>query len=86
MFSPADAAGWVKELSGVYGPQANIWFELGKAEPLPLAGLSEVVSDADGKVLEQKKDGALINIFLAGARSSPAKPIFRSASTWSRRS
>lgn len=67
-FSPSDAAGWVKDLSAVYGPQANIRFELGKAEPLPLSGLSQVVSDADAPLLEQKKDSALINIFLAGSQ------------------
>lgn len=75
-FSPSDAAGWVKELSGVYGPQANIWFELGKADPLPLAGLSEVVSDADAKALEAKKDSALINIFLAGSKIKSSEADF----------
>lgn len=67
-FSPSNAATWVKDLSGVYGPQANIWFELGKAEALPLDGLSEVVSDEQAPLLEGKKDTALINIFLAGSK------------------
>jgi len=67
-FSKSNAADWVKDLNGVYGPQANIWFEVGKADPLPLVGLSQVISVADAPALERKKDGALINIFLAGTQ------------------
>jgi hypothetical protein len=65
-FKESDAAGWVADLNGVFGPQANIWFDPGKAEGLPLAGLPQVVSDDDAPLLATKKDGAPINIFLAG--------------------
>ena len=67
-FSPSNAADWVADLNGVYGPQANIWFELGKAVPLPLPGLPEIVSAAEAGTLEGKKDKVLINIFLAGSK------------------
>lgn len=65
-FDKSQAAGWVKDLNAVFGPQANIWFEPGKAEPLPLAGLNAVVSVDDVPALAKKKDGAPINVFLAG--------------------
>jgi len=66
--SPSDAPGWIKDLNSVFGPQANIWFDPGKAEPLAVAGLGEVVTSADMAKLEDKKDSALINIFLAGSK------------------
>ena len=75
-FTPSDAPGWVKDLNQVYGSQANLWFELAKADPLPLAGLSEVVSDADAALLAGKKDSALINIFLAGSKITSSDADF----------
>jgi hypothetical protein len=66
-FKESDAAGWVKDLNGVFGPQANIWFDPGKAEALPLPGLPQVISDAEAPQLALKKDSALINVFLAGS-------------------
>jgi hypothetical protein len=79
MFSPKDGAGWVSQLNDVYGPQANIWFELGKNQPLAVSGLgAEVTSDnaqmlanhkeaqvATGKTKESK---APIRVFLAGPK------------------
>jgi hypothetical protein len=65
-FDKSHAIEWVKGLNEVYGAQANIWFEVGKADPLPLPGLNEVVSDADVPALTKKKDGVPINVFLAG--------------------
>ena len=65
-FSKGDATGWVKDLNAVFGSQANIFFDLTKADPLPLAGLSPVVSDTDAPLLARHKDGALINVYLAG--------------------
>jgi hypothetical protein len=67
-FEKGDAQAWVKDLNSVFGLQANIWFDIGKAEPLPLAGLGEVVSHDDVGKLAEKKDGAPINVFLAGAK------------------
>jgi hypothetical protein len=65
-FDKSHAAEWVKDLTAVFGAQANIWFELAKADPLPLSGLNAVVSDADVPLLATKKDGVPVNVFLAG--------------------
>jgi hypothetical protein len=67
-YSEKDAPGWLKQLNGVYGPQANIWFEPGQAKPLPMTGLSAVISDTDAPALEKKKDASPINIFFAGSQ------------------
>jgi hypothetical protein len=65
-FTSTDTADWVKELNSVYGPQANIWFDPGKADPLPLPNLPQTIASSDAPMLEAKKDGAPINVFLAG--------------------
>jgi hypothetical protein len=79
MFAPKDAAGWVSRLNDVYGPQANIWFELAKNQPLAVSGLgAEVTSDnaqmlADHKEAQvatgkSKESKAPIRVFLAGPK------------------
>jgi hypothetical protein len=67
-FTPSEAPGWVKDLNGVFGPQANMWFDLGAHESLPLANLPQVISSRDVPTLAAKKSAAPINIFLAGAQ------------------
>jgi hypothetical protein len=73
-FTPLAASGWIGDLNNVYGPQANIWFEKGKSELLPLADLSaEVGTEKDLSKLGAIGDtsGAHISIFLAGSSISP---------------
>jgi hypothetical protein len=76
-FLPKDATGWVEQLNQVYGPQANIWFELGKNMPLAISGLDKVVTSSHAKMLAEHKDTqvasgktkeskAPIRVFLAG--------------------
>ncbi|MEN3381740.1 MAG: hypothetical protein V7608_1784, partial [Hyphomicrobiales bacterium] len=76
-FSQKDAPGWVEKLNQVYGPQANIWFELGKNMPLAISGLDKVVTSDHAKMLAEHKDTqvasgktkdskAPIRVFLAG--------------------
>jgi hypothetical protein len=84
-FSQKDAAGWVERLNQVYGPQANIWFELGKNTPLAVSGLGAVVTSDHAQMLADHKDAqvatgkskeskAPIRVFLAG-------PALRSSDT-----
>ena len=84
-FSQKDATGWVEKLNQVYGPQANIWFELGKNMPLAISGLGAVVSSDHAQMLADHKDAqvatgktkeskAPIRVFLAG-------PAIRSSDT-----
>jgi hypothetical protein len=75
-FDPSNAAQWIADLNSVFGPQANIWFELGKSAPVVLSGLPAVVSDADAPALEKKKDAAPINIFLAGTQIKSSERDF----------
>lgn len=76
-FSDKDTTGWVEKLNQVYGPQANIWFELGKNIPLAISGLDAVVTADHAKMLAEHKDTqvaagktkeskAPIRVFLAG--------------------
>ena len=76
-FTEKDAKGWVEQLNDVYGPQANIWFELGKNMPLAVSGLGDVVSSDNAQMLAGHKDAqvaagktkelkAPIRVFLAG--------------------
>lgn len=67
-FTAKHAAEWVKDLNVVFGTQANLWFELAKADPLPLAGLPEIVSADEAPALAAAKDVAPINVFLAGKK------------------
>jgi hypothetical protein len=82
-FSPKDATGWVEKLNQVYGPQANIWFELGKNMPLAISGLGKFVSSDHAKMLAEHKDTqvaagktkeskAPIRVFLAGPALRPS--------------
>jgi hypothetical protein len=71
IFAPTTAKGWVADLNKVFGPQANIWFEAGRAEYLPLSGLGALVgSESDRKTFAdvRAKSGAPIAVFLAGPR------------------
>ena len=76
-FTEKDAKGWVEQLNDVYGPQANIWFELGKNVPLAISGLGDVVTSDHAQMLAAHKDAqvatgktkelkAPIRVFLAG--------------------
>jgi hypothetical protein len=76
-FSEKDAAGWVEQLNQVYGPQANIWFKLGKNMPLAISGLGGELSPDHAQMLAAHKDAqvatekteeskAPIRVFLAG--------------------
>lgn len=76
-FSRNDAIGWVAQLNRVYGPQANIWFEMGKNIPLAVSGLGAVVASEHAQMLANHKDAqvatgktkeskAPIRVFLAG--------------------
>jgi hypothetical protein len=70
-FSPTAARGWVASLNEVFGPQANIWFELGRSEYLPLAGLGAAVgspSDLAALAATRAASGAPITVFVAGPR------------------
>lgn len=72
-----DATGWVEQLNDVYGPQANIWFELGKNMPLAVSGLGGIVTADHAPMLAAHKDAQIatgktkeskapIRVFLAG--------------------
>ena len=70
-FGPTAARGWVAGLNQVFGPQANLWFELGRSEYLPLAGLNGAVggpSDLAALAATRAASGAPITVFLAGPR------------------
>jgi hypothetical protein len=70
-FSPTAARGWVAGLNEVFGPQSNIWFEVGWSEYLPLAGLNEAVgspSDLATLAATRATSGTPITVFLAGPR------------------
>jgi len=70
-FSPTAARGWVADLNQVFGPQANLWFELGRSEYLPLRGMGEWVgsaTDLTAFAAARTASGAPITVFLAGQK------------------